>query len=95
MLTKFLLLGREAMSDTPISHLAATYSSEYMCNVVPLHVAYSLECELHVLKKEYAELRNALQTLVYRYRSAPDGPLGRGLTNGAFLRAEQLLREKP
>jgi len=90
------------MSDTPRTE-AETFcwgcryddSGHEHDNVVSDKFAQGLERELDASQKECAELRNALQTLVYRYRSAPDGPLGRGLTNGAFLRAEQLLREKP
>lgn len=36
-------------------------------------------------------LEGALQDLVDAYRAGPDGPLGCGLTNGHFLRAEALV----
>jgi hypothetical protein len=39
--------------------------------------------------------RDALRDLVDAYRAMPDGELGRGLSNGLFLRAEALLQPLP
>lgn len=36
--------------------------------------------------------RDALRDFVNAYRAMPDGELGRGLNNGLFLRAEELVR---
>jgi uncharacterized protein YfdQ (DUF2303 family) len=51
------------------------------------------ECLLNLnrLKGEFAEARRLLAEIVTQYDAAPDGPLGKGFTNGPFLRARAFL----
>jgi hypothetical protein len=53
------------------------------------------ECVLNLnrLKGELAEARRLIAEIVTQYDAAPDGPLGKGFTNGPFLRARAFLSQ--
>lgn len=56
---------------------------------------YSIDFDFETDKQEIdaEEATKILREIVKEYDAMPDGPLGRGFTNGPFLRAREFLKE--